>query len=94
MTDLLSTEKAFLRAHHKKLAKQYPGQFLLIKGETVHGAFPTYEQGVSEAARLFGAGPCLVRSVQQPEDPPPLNANAPALSLGIPLSIRANNAGS
>ncbi len=92
MTTLLVTERKFLRAQCKELAKQYPGKYLLIKGETVHGAFPTYEQGVSEAARLFGAGPCLVRSVEQPDDPPPLDV--PALSLGIPLSTRPSDAGS
>ncbi len=86
MTKLLATEKQFLRVHQKELAEQHPGQFLLIKGEKVHGAFQTYEEGVSAAARLFGAGPCLVRSVLQPEDSPPLYV--PALALGIPMSIR------
>ncbi len=92
MTKLLATEKEFLRVHQKELAEQHPGQFLLIKGEKVHGAFQTFEQGVSEATRLFGAGPCLVRSVEQPEDPPLLDV--PALSLGIPLSTRPGDAGS
>lgn len=86
MSGMFSKEKAFLQAHRDQLAARYPGQFLLLKGGGVHGAFPTYEQAVSEAARLFGTEPCLVRSVQQPEDPPPLFI--PALSLDLPLSSR------
>lgn len=87
MTDILATEKEYLRANHKALAAQYPGQFVVVKGAAVHGAFPTYEQGVTEAAKMFGVGPCLVRSVHHPEDPPPVYI--PTLALGIPMSSRS-----
>ena len=56
---------------------------MLIKGNVIHGAFETYEQGVTDGAKLFGAGPFLVRSVLQPDD---LEApSIPALSVGVPL---------
>ena len=87
MTDPLQQEKDYLKSHQEKLAKLYPGKYLLIKGETVHGAFETYDQGITEGAKLFGAGPFLVRSVLQPndEDAPSI----PALSVGVPLVIHS-----
>jgi hypothetical protein len=83
VTDPLKQEKEYLKSHQVKLAEQYPGKYLLIKGDTVHGAFETYEQGVIEGAKLFGASHFLVRSVLQPDD---VEApSIPALSVGVPL---------
>lgn len=83
MTDILAKEKAYLAAHQAELIVQHPGKFLLIKEETVHGAFETYERGVVEGATLFGAGPFLVRSVSAVADAEA--PSIPALSVGIPL---------
>ena len=83
MMDPLATEKTYLREHLDELASAHPGKFLLIKGDQVHGAFETYKQGVIEGARQFGAGPFLVRSVLQPNDPEPLNI--PTLTTGISI---------
>ena len=86
--DLLSKEKAYLKKNQEKFAKKYPGhQYLVIEGETVHGAYETYEQGVLEGIKLLGAGPFLVRSWLQPDDPQPVNI--PVLSLGIPTSANS-----
>ena len=83
MAELLAKEKAYLKENQASLAEKYPGKFLLIKEETVHGAFETYEQGVFAGTEMLGAGPFLVRSVLQPDD---LKApSIPALSVGIPL---------
>ena len=83
MTDPLAEEKVYLRANQPELAEKYPGKYLLIKGNVIHVAFETYEQGVTDGAKLFGAGPFLVRSVLQPDD---LEApSIPALSVGVPL---------
>ena len=85
MTDPLHKEKEYLKSHQAELAGQHPGKYLLIKGETVHGAFETYDQGVNEGAKLFGVGPFLVRSVLQPEDGE--TPSIPALSVGVPLVV-------
>ena len=66
MTDPLAKEKTYLKENQAELAIQHPGKYLLIKDDEVHGAFETYEQGVSGGAGLFGAGPFLVRSVLRP----------------------------
>lgn len=81
--DLLLKEKTYLKKNQAEFAKKYPSrQYLVIKGETVHGAYETYEQGVLVGVKLLGAGPFLVRSWLHPEDPKPVNI--PVLSLGIP----------
>ena len=83
--DILLTEKTYLKEHQAEFAAKYPGrQYLVIKGETVCGAYETYEQGVLAGVRLLGAGPFLVRSWLHPEDPEPVNI--PVISLGIPTS--------
>ena len=83
MTDPLAKEKAYLRSNQDRLAKEFPGKYLLIKGETVHGAFETYDEGIVTGASAFGAGPFLVRSVMQPDDAEA--PSIPTLSIGVPL---------
>ena len=83
MSDPLAKEKAFLRENQKALAAEYPGKYLLIVGEEVHGAFETYDEGVVAGTRLFGAGPFLIRSVLRPEDAEV--PSIPALSVGVPF---------
>lgn len=81
-TEILAKEKAYLVANQTELASRYPGKFLLIKEETVYGAFDTYEEGVVNGTKKFGAGPFLVRSVLHPGDSEvPV---IPALSIGVP----------
>ena len=85
MADPLAKEKAFLKEHQAELGVEHPGKYLLIKNESVQGAFETYEEGVNAGVLLFGAGPFLVRSILQPDD---LEApSIPALSIGVPLSL-------
>lgn len=82
MEDLLKVEKAYLKANLAELQKKYPGKYLLIKGEKVHGAFETFKEGVEAGHRLPDMGRCfLVRSVLEPDDPEPLKI--PALTLGL-----------
>ena len=85
MVDPLITEKTYLRSNQAVLAEKHPGKYLLIIGEAVHGAFETYDQGVTEGVTLFGAGPFLVRSVLHPEDSDA--PSIPALSVGVPLVV-------
>lgn len=83
MSDVLAIEKAYLVANQVALAADHPSKFLLIKGEAVHGAFETYEEGVIAGIKKFSAGPFLVRLISRPEDSEA--PNIPALSLGFEL---------
>ena len=81
--DILEKEKMYLRKYQAELAAKYPGKYLVIQGDTVHGAYETYDQGVIEGIALLGVGPFLVRSVLEPDDE---IVNVPVLSIGVPLS--------
>lgn len=83
MSDPLVKEKKFLKKNQIELAGKHPGKYLLIKDDKVHGAFETYEEGVSAGVLLFGAGPFLVRSVLHPDDSEA--PSIPALLIGVPL---------
>ena len=85
MAELLTEEIAFLLGNIEKLAKDYPGKYLLIKGSKVYGSFETRDEGIRVGATVFGEGPFLVRSVFQPEgmEAPKI----PALSVGMPLTL-------
>lgn len=86
LADPLIREKKFLKENQKELSDRFPGKYLLIRGEEVVGGFETYEQGVSEGAKLLGAGPFLVRSVLKPDDVG--SPSIPALSVGVPFVVR------
>ncbi|MDE0204550.1 MAG: hypothetical protein OXP66_00765 [Candidatus Tectomicrobia bacterium] len=79
---ILATEKAYLLENLEKLAAEYPGKYLVIQGESVYGAFETYDEGVQQGVALLGSGPFLVRSVLNPDDE---TLTVPALSVGVPL---------
>lgn len=85
MADILLREKNYLRENLEKLQKDYPGKYLLIRGEVVLGAFETYDEGVDYGVRNHRGKPFLVRNVMNPEDQV---ADVPALALGVPLSCR------
>ena len=80
MSDILQTEKDYLRANQAELAEKYPGKYLLLEKEVILGAYDSYNDAVDAAVSL-GAGPYLVRSVHQPEDDDPLVI--PVLALGL-----------
>ena len=82
MPELLGKERAFLKNNLHRLADAYPGRYLLIKGESVVGAFETHDLGVDAGIKLFGRGPFLVKSVTEP-DPEPITI--PAIVVGVPF---------
>ena len=81
--DPLAVEKQYLKEHIEELAREYPGKYLLIKGEAVHGGFETHDAAVDAGVERFGRGPFLVRSVLHPDDAE--TVNIPALAVGVPL---------
>ncbi len=82
MAEVLKTERTFLRDNLHELRDQYPGNYLLIKGEKVYGYYETRDQGVEVGISLFGRGPFLVGSVSDPEPDPVV---VPALIAGVPF---------
>lgn len=81
---ILVEETEFLEKNRDKFVREYPNQYLLIKGRELIGIFDTQTEAVDEGIRLFCAGPFLVRKAGESA---PVLSN-PALALGVPL--RAN----
>ncbi len=65
MGDPLGSEKEYLKANRERFMREYPGKYLLIKGDRVSGAFETYDEGVKEGARIIS----MAEKVQQPPRP-------------------------
>jgi hypothetical protein len=77
---MLDPEREYFAAHQEELVKNHPGQFVLIKGDQLIGAFGTMEEALELGARKYGLEPFLVRNVNQMADQ---EMNIPALTLGI-----------
>lgn len=57
----LETEIAYFNSHKDEFLKAYSGQFLLIKGEELLGAFTTAAQAYEAGVKRFGNQPCLIK---------------------------------
>ncbi len=76
---MLDAERQFYSENLAQWLGQYPGKFVLVKGQELIGAFDTAEEALAEGARRFGLEPFLVRRVQERQE----EVNIPALTLGI-----------
>ena len=80
---MLDVERRYFSEHREALMRQYPGRFVVIKGEEVFGPFDGIEDAMKAAAMQFGLAPALIRRT----DETPADISIPALTLGI---LRAN----
>lgn len=75
----LEQETAFYESHKADILRDHAGQFVLIKGDHLIGAFTTAAQAYEASVRRFGNQPVLIRQAI-PEDP---QANFFALQFGL-----------
>lgn len=64
----LETEINYFEQHRADLLNQYPGKFVLVKGNQCHGAFDTAENAYKVGALMFPGEAILIRQVLT-EDP-------------------------
>ncbi len=76
---MLDVERQYFDSHQEELLRQFPGRFVVIKGEQVQGSFETIDDAFEAAARAFGLSPVLIRRT----DHQPRDVWVPALDLGI-----------
>lgn len=62
----LKTEIAAYDAMRDSLHKHHAGKFVVIKGETLHGAYDTFDAAARAAIKAYGRGPYLIREVKEP----------------------------
>lgn len=56
----LQDEQTWFDANRAYIAQQYQGQFVVVKDQTVRGAYPTYSAAYQAGAQMFGQQPFLV----------------------------------
>jgi hypothetical protein len=75
----LEQETAYFEAHKDELLAQHDGQFVLIHGDRLVGAFATFEQAFDAGIQTVGNQPFLIKPVAREERP----ESFPALALGL-----------
>ncbi len=63
MTDSLDKEIAAYNQMRDDLLKHHAGKFVVIKDESLIGAYDNFNNAATEATRRFGKGPYLIRQV-------------------------------
>jgi hypothetical protein len=76
----LDTELAYFRKHKSDLVKKYEGQFVVIKGSEVLGAFTTDVQAYEAGVTRFGNVPFLIQRICKEEE---AIAYSPSLTTGL-----------
>ena len=77
-------EKAFFDAHRDEWIAEHEGTFALVKGEAVHGFFPSFEEAYDSGATRFGTdAPMLIQRVARADE----LIEIPALLHGTLLGV-------
>lgn len=76
---MLDEELHYYDEHLDDWLNQFPGRFVLVKGNELVGTFDTEDEALAEGARRFGLSSFLVRCV----DPVPPEVWIPGLTLGL-----------
>ena len=76
---MLEQELKFYEEHRHELLAVNPGQFALIKGGELIGAFSTLQQAYNQGIERFGNIPILIRQIL-PADPA---HKIPAFTQGV-----------
>ena len=76
--EVLKEELAFFSEKKDELLRTHPGQFVLIKGRTLIGVFPTREAAYAEGVQHFGGESFLVHHIveKEPVEQVPLLAHS------------------
>lgn len=76
---MLETERKFYSANLVAWAQKYPQKVVLVKGESLIGAYDNMGKALEAGVSEFGLTPFLARPVGQPEQ----SVSIPALTLGL-----------
>ena len=89
---MLDQELRAFATHKEQWRKDYPGKFIVVKGDALLGAFHTHDEALSEGMRKYGLQGFLVRNVE--EDTKEVSVPAYTLGLlGAHNSVANNSAG-
>ena len=69
VTDQLAEEVRTFNEHAEAWSAEHGGEFVLLRGATLIGFYPTYEEALEAGYERFGLTPFFVRQVLYPERP-------------------------
>jgi hypothetical protein len=75
----LQTELEYFQKHKQEYLKLYKGQFVLIKGKELSGAFTTEAEAYQAGLEKFGNEPFLIKQVLDNDG----TVSYPALTVGM-----------
>ena len=75
----LQTELEYFQKHKQEYLKLYKGQFVLIKGKELAGAFTTEAEAYQAGLEKFGNEPFLIKQVLDNDG----TVSYPALTVGM-----------
>jgi hypothetical protein len=81
----LASELEYFNANQDEIGRQFPGKFVVVKGNSVVGGFQSIQEALAAGARQFGLESFLVRRT----DERAVEVSIPALTFGI-LSANPN----
>jgi hypothetical protein len=81
---ILQTELRFYERNKSDYLKNYKGQFVLIKGERLIGAFTTDAEAYKAGLEQFGNQPFLIKQVLEDDT----KVSYPALTVGA-INVRS-----
>lgn len=64
---VLDTEIKYFEDNLEDLTKHHDGKWVIIHDSDLVGSFDTFDGAATEAVRLYGRGPYLIRQVGGPE---------------------------
>lgn len=57
----MAEDTAWFEASRVNIAKQYPGQYVVVKNQAIVGAYPDYQSAYNAGTAMFGTEPFLVK---------------------------------
>jgi len=57
----LQQDQSWFEQNRMYVAQQYPGQFVVVKDQSVRGAFPTFQDAYGAGVAMFGTTEFLVQ---------------------------------
>ncbi len=76
---MLDLERQVYARSGAEWAREHPGKYAVVKGDSLAGVFDTIEEALAAGVRAFGLTSFLVRQLGQP----PEQISVPALSMGL-----------
>lgn len=77
---IVRSAERFVEQHRERLVQQHGDQFLVIRDDEVHGAYPSFDAAVRAGYSKFGEEPFLAMAATEEEEVSP---PASMLAMGL-----------